>query len=178
MTAEITYFGYATSMWQEMPEVRMSAPEATHLMAVLTACYTGGRIFTAVISFFKLIRRPDLILSYHFAVIIFALAGLYFGRLNSTIVYLATAALGYGFSACWPSMFAFTETHLKLTDRVASLYSFLVGVVGLVVPLVLGQTFNAHPKVLLLLEAIFIGLSITFFATVRLLILFSGELKR
>lgn len=171
MTGEISYLSYSTTMWQVVEEGPMAAPEANHLMAILTASYTAGRLLTAVISL--RVNRPEMILAYHFALTITSLVLLFFGR-STTFRTLVSALLGYGFSACWPSMFAFTEQNLRLTGRVASLYSFLVGVIGLAVPLVLGQTFAAHPKVLLVLVTGFVLLGVGFFAAAWLVIRFGG----
>ena len=171
MTGEISYLSYSTTMWQVVEEGPMAAPEANHLMAILTASYTAGRLLTAVISL--RVNRPEMILAYHFALTITSLVLLFFVR-STTFRTLVSALLGYGFSACWPSMFAFTEGHLRLTGRIASLYSFLVGVIGLAMPLVLGQTFAAHPKVLLMLVTGFVLLGVGFFAAAWLVIRFGG----
>src|SRR5699024_5159298 len=148
-----------------------------HIMGILSAEYTLGRLASAFISM-KL--RPDIMISYHFVTLLAALSMLFFGRNDQMWITIGTAMLGkeiidvctkklsvrmifrppcieyinrlppigYGFSAMWPAMFAFTERHLRLTDRVCSLFSFLCGAVSLVIPLVLGQSFKSNPLIL------------------------------
>lgn len=70
----------------------------------------------------------------------------------------------------WPAILAFTERHLRLSNRICSIYSFLAGLLSLVVPFILGQTFNAHPTMLFLIEAGFVSTSLGAFILVRLLI--------
>lgn len=85
-----------------------------------------------------------------------------------TLIYVSTAFLGYGFSAFWAAVFAFAERHLRLTDRVCSLFSFLSGAVSLVIPLILGQTFRTWPLVLFYLEFAFLGVSLLLYVWVRI----------
>lgn len=71
----------------------------------------------------------------------------------------------------WPAIFAFTERHLLLSERVCSLYSFLSGIVSLVIPLILGQVFNSWPLILFYLEALFIIISLILFVIVKVWII-------
>src|SRR5699024_4123643 len=73
----------------------------------------------------------------------------------------------YAFSAMWAAVFAFAERHLRLTDRVCSLFSFLCGTVSLAIPLVLGQSFKANPLILFYLEFASIGASAILFGIVK-----------
>lgn len=84
---------------------------------------------------------------------------------------------GYGFSAISPGMNAFTERHLKLTDRVASFYTFIGAAISLIMPLLLGQLFHAHPMVLFLIAFAFEGVAISCFVLLRLWISVSGVQK-
>ena len=122
--AEFGHFSFSTSMFQYL-EIGLSASQSAMVTSILSATFTLGRLLTAFIS----IRlQPDLIISYHYAIIIISLGVLYIGRHNLVVIYLSTAGLGYGYSCVWPAFFSFTERHLKLTDRVSSCYSFLFGV--------------------------------------------------
>ncbi len=65
-------------------------------------------------------------------------------------------------------MNAFTERHLKLTDRVASFYTFIGAGISLITPLILGQLFHAFPGVLFIIAFVFYGVAIGCFVLLRL----------
>jgi len=65
----------------------------------------------------------------------------------------------------WPGLLAFAERHLRLSDRVCSLYSFMSGTGSLIIPLVMGQSFEQYPNMLFVLEAVFILISLCLFAS-------------
>ena len=88
--AEIGYFYYSPTMLQYM-DIKLTASVAAHVSSVLSAAYTSGRLLTAFIS---LKLKPDIIVSYHFVIILVAQVVLFIGRDNQTIIYIATAILG------------------------------------------------------------------------------------
>jgi fucose permease len=65
----------------------------------------------------------------------------------------------------WPGLLAFAERHLGLSDRVCSLYSFMSGIGSLIIPLIMGQTFDQHPLLLFVLEAGFVIISLALFVS-------------
>ena len=163
-TVEIGHFSFSAALFQQLP-VGLSAATAAHLLGVLSATYALGRLASAFIS---LRLQPDTILWYHFALLFGSLSLLFFGRDRPEVITVSTALLGYGFSACWPAVFAFAERHLRLTDGVCSLFSCLSGAVSLVIPLVLGQTFHSWPLVLFYLEFAFLAVSLALYIWVKL----------
>ena len=126
--AELGYFYYSPTMLQHLS---IEPSEAAHVLSVLSAAYTIGRLVTAFIS---LKLTPDIIMTYHFVIIIAAQTCLYFGRHNRTIIYITTVLLGYGFSAMWPAILAFTERHFKLSNRIGSLLFFFAGLATIFTP--------------------------------------------
>ena len=173
-TVETGHFSFSTALLQHLDNKSssLSAASAAHVMSILSATYTLGRFTSAFIS---ITIQPDVIISFHFGIIITAITILFYGRDQLWYITMATGLLGYGFSAMWPAMFAFTERHLRLSDKVCSLYSFLSGAVSLVIPLVLAQSFRSHPLILFSLEAIFITISLILFILVKLWILIDNN---
>ena len=67
-----------------------------------------------------------------------------------------------------PGFFSFTQNHLRLTDKICSMYSFTGALVALLMPLTLGQLFNKFPKIIFVMESVFLTASLSFFILVRL----------
>jgi len=88
--AEINYFYFSPTMFQFL-DIHLSAEEAAYVSSVLSAAYTFGRLCTAFISI-KL--RPDVIIGYHFVIIVAAKLVLFFGRDSHTTIYVGTVVLG------------------------------------------------------------------------------------
>ncbi|OTF75103.1 hypothetical protein BLA29_002080 [Euroglyphus maynei] len=111
--AEQGYFFYSDTMFQYWKPVMTSSKSAT-VLATLAATYTIGRLLTAFIS---MRLKPDLIIVYHYVIIIISLIWLNVTHYSEVSIYLGTAFLGYGFSAMWPAMVSFAEHHIGLTDQ-------------------------------------------------------------
>lgn len=164
MPTEGLYLGQSASMWQFL-EIKLTAQEAAQQLTLLGATFTGGRLLTALIA---LKLKPDLIMTYHYAIIIGSLLLLFFGRHDRMLITIGNCILGFGYSAIYPAFFAFTQQHLRLTEKICSMYSFIGSLVSLVRPLVLGQTFREFPQVIFIMEAVFLSVTVTMFALVRI----------
>lgn len=164
IAAEFGYITHSTSMYQYM-DIQLSGQEAARLTALLLTQYTFGRLASAFIS---LKLSNDIIIGYHFALQLIGLLILYTGRHSLTMLYLGTATLGFGFSALYPAVFAFTQETIGLSERVCSMYAFLVGGTCLLTPLVLSQVFHSYPEVLMFISAGFITCSCTLFVVLRI----------
>lgn len=161
-SAELGWFNFATTMWQYL-EIHLDATTSAQAQSILSGAYAVGRLLSAFISI-KVV--PQIVLSYHFVIIATGLTTLFFGQHNKSIIFGASAVLGYGFSAMWPAIFAFAEEHFRLTDRAYSSFTVLSGIISLTFPLVLGQTFRKHPIALFFLESSFLVIAFGIFATI------------
>ena len=93
-SAENNYIPYSTAMWQSLP-VHLSAEEANRVSSVLSIFYTIGPLVTSLIS----IRlMPDIIILYHYAIMLIALLFLFFGQRNIKLIYVGSAIIGNNFS--------------------------------------------------------------------------------
>ncbi|OTF70693.1 hypothetical protein BLA29_005916 [Euroglyphus maynei] len=164
--AELGYFYYSPTMLQHL---KVEPSEAAHVLSVLSAAYTIGRLVTAFIS---LKLTPDIIMTYHLVIIIAAQTCLYFGRHNLTIIYITTALLGFGFSAMWPAILAFTERHFKLSNRIGSLLFFFAGLATIFTPFLIARYLETWPEVLFVFEGSYLVASIILFISVKLLLVF------
>ncbi|KAH9392164.1 hypothetical protein TYRP_005232, partial [Tyrophagus putrescentiae] len=174
VACEFGYVAFSISMYQYLP-IHLSAPLSARVQSIMCTTFTLGRLLTAFIS---LKLKPDLILAYHYVILLGSIAFLYLTQHNLNAIYAGNVVLGFGFSAIWPGLFGFTEHFLGLTARVCTLYAFCAGTACLVIPLLLGSTFKAHPIVLL--EAIFVFTVVSFiiFSFVRIWILIDSRRER
>lgn len=163
VACEFGYVAFSISMYQYL-EIHLSAPLSARVQSIMCTSFTLGRLLTAFIS---LKLRPDLILAYHYLILIGSIVFLYLYQTNLNAIYLGNVLLGFGFSAIWPGLFGFTEHFLGLTDRVCTYFAFNAGTACLVIPLLLGSTFKAHPIVLLEAIFLFTVLSFVIFLSVR-----------
>lgn len=163
-SVELGWFNFSTTMWQFLP-VDLDATQSNLMMSIVSGTFTLGRFLTG---FIALRLSPDTILAYHLVTMAVGLGTLFLGRADQTFIIIGNALFGFGLSAMWPALFAFTERHLRLSDRVCSLYSFLAGFLSIMTPLILGSTFNAHPTALFLIEGINLTICAAAFITVKL----------
>nr|XP_027205948.1 uncharacterized protein LOC113799506 isoform X2 [Dermatophagoides pteronyssinus] len=168
MGAEMAYNDYSDTMFQYWQPDRLTATQSATVMACLCTGCTVGCLITAIIS---LRLKPNIIIAYHLAIIIGALSLLYVGRHNTIIIYISNAMLGYGFSAVWPGILAFTERHLKMTDRASSFIFFFTESAVMFTPLLIGQYLTTQPLILMLFEAIYMTISIILFIIISMLFL-------
>ena len=102
---EVSHFFFLTTLLQYIGN-KFEPDEASHVVSIMSAAYTVGRLATAFIS----LRLPaNLILTYHYTIIVGSLVLLYLGQSSHRLIYAGTVTIGYGFSAMWPAMFDFTS---------------------------------------------------------------------
>lgn len=171
-TAETGYFPYVSTCWQYM-EIKFSAAEAATLMSVLSTTYALGPLVSMAVSMRGV--SVDNILSYHYVFLFTGVGILYFGRLSRPMIYLGSGILGYGMSAMTAGLTAFSNDHLRLSNRVASMYSFTSGTVSMAIPLVIGHFLESQPIMLLYLAASFIAISLILFVLLRVWLVCSSK---
>ena len=94
IAAELGYFAFVTSMYQKL-DIQLAASTATQVQSIMFATYTMGRLLSAFIS---LKVKPDIILAYHFVIILISVAILFIGKDNLTLIYIGNSALGMSYN--------------------------------------------------------------------------------
>lgn len=158
---ELNYFAFSSVYFQKSGDNPLSATESARVLSLLAFMYAIGRLLTAFISI-KVV--PDIIVVYHLATLIVGQSITFlWGRHSHAGIYVGTIITGLGFSAIWPGILAFTERHLRLDDRVGSIFSLITGLLSLSVPLIISQYLNTFPQILFLLSSILIPVSLIVF---------------
>ena len=188
-STELGWFNFSTTMhqyWSKKPSnetetgwgsggsgIQLSASTADHLLAVQFIWFAIGRLST---TFITIKLSPEYIISYHYVIICGSLIAQYCVRGTSQIwIAVTNSALGYGMSAMWPALMAFTERHLRLSDQICSMYSFLSGICSLIIPMIMSQTLKARPLLLFYLCGLFTSISLVLFISVWIWILYSSS---
>lgn len=165
-SVDVTYFYFSSQYMQHLSDP-MSASQAASLVSLLSAAYSLGRLVAAGVSV-KL--QPGMIVAYHHIISLIGQAIIFFGRESRVCIYSGTIIFGLGISALWPGMLAFTEQHLRLTDKVSSIFSFITGMFSLISPLIITLFIESHPNILFVVCAALASLSLTAFISVVVLI--------
>lgn len=151
VTVSLAPFGaQEATMWSFLPAtlqygvLRMSAESAATVLSIAAGTFALGKI---VGIFLTLRLAPETILTGHHFISNVAIAMLYFFRDNDTMVRISVGLMGFGFSVIWPSTFSLTERYVGLTNPICSLFSFMVGLNTLLVPIVIGPLLESNPNV-------------------------------
>lgn len=142
---ESSYWSFFASMLQYSP-AKFLASEAAAALSMSGIGYAVGRLVAIVLSFWV---SSDTLLIGHNILVLASLALLYYSFASYNMLILGTIMLGYSISAIWPALFSFTSYHLRLTDKICTAFSFLSGVLTLLVPFILGDSIQKNPIFLL-----------------------------
>lgn len=70
----------------------------------------------------------------------------------------------------WPAILAFTERHLKLSDRDGSIMFVFAGFVSIFTPFIIGSYLESQPLVLFVFEGVYLSLSLVLFIIFKIVI--------
>ncbi|CAG7723551.1 unnamed protein product [Allacma fusca] len=137
-------------------DLRLSEPDGAAVLSGLTGAYTAGRLAGILISYKKV--SPALILVFN---LIFATMGnvilLIFANSNLTLLWVGAVLLGLGYSTVFACVYDHIEKHLQVTNLIGALLLIVGGLVPVVYPLIVGDSVERKP--LVLMYVIFFSLS-------------------
>lgn len=173
-SCEVNYFYFSPTMFQYL-DIRLSAAKSAHLLSTLSTTFAIGRVLSVFVSLHVI---PDVMIAFHLTVVAVSQMLLYIYRDNELLIFVFTALLGYGFSAMWAGLFAFTERHIGLSERVGSVFCLLIGFLNLVAPMAISKYFHQTPVILFYVTWVFLSVSTICFLSVCVLILWSNRRRR
>lgn len=119
-----------------------------YLASETTAAYINS-IFWGAITLGRLISiplarkiSPSKLLLGNFGFAIISLALILFWPTNIVIVWIVSVGFGLSLSSAFPTLMALSETRMKVTGRVISLFFIGASFGGLLMPMILGQIFD------------------------------------
>lgn len=112
---------------------------AAYINSVFWGALTLGRLISIPLA--RKIRPSKLLLG-NFIFAILSLAMILLWPRNIMIVWLVSIGFGLSLSSAFPTLMALSETRLKVTGRVTSLFFVGASLGGLLMPMLLGQIFD------------------------------------
>lgn len=111
---------------------------AAYINSVFWGALTLGRLISIPLA--RKIKPSKLLLG-NFAFAIFSLALILIWPWNNMVVWVTSIGFGLSLSSAFPTLMAMSETRLKVTGRVTSLFFIGASLGGLLMPMLLGQIF-------------------------------------
>ncbi|RWS29144.1 sodium-dependent glucose transporter 1-like protein [Leptotrombidium deliense] len=166
----LVYSGFEISYMQFMPilvtqsKLNVSDTDAAFMnsaMNVAFTCFRGISIIANMIIESKILIYFDLFVLSIATTILFI-----FINTSQTMLYVGNILMGVGFSSIYPSIYAFVEQYIDVTNFIGSLFAFASGVTAIIYPPVIGEYIERNPLVVLYLNVM--SISLTLFAFVAL----------
>jgi len=87
---ESAHFAYSTTYYQYI-ELRISAPKAAQILSVMATSYTIGR---GLSSFIAIKVKPEVMIIYHYFIIIIGMLVLYLGQSSIALIWFGNVIIG------------------------------------------------------------------------------------
>ena len=91
---ELGYFQFSSTYYQYIA-LKLSASKSAQILSVMATTCTIGRCVSALIAF-KI--KPEIMLMYHYLIIILSILGLYFGQNYEVVIWVGNATIGIQFN--------------------------------------------------------------------------------
>jgi len=116
-----------------------SGTAASYMNSVFWGALTLGRLLSVYLAK-KL--APSKLLIGNFSLAILSLGIILIWPTSRTIVWVVSIGLGFSLSSVFPTLMALSETRMKVTGSVTSMFFLGVSLGGIFMPMILGQIFD------------------------------------
>lgn len=168
-TTETTIFQYL-STYSYYSSLQFTADQGDSLVIALTLSYVIAKLMFILMS---LKVTPQQILYQTFTLIIIAYAVFVYGVKSEQMIWLGTVLIGIGFSASYPSIFAYLEQYLEMTNKKGTVFVFSCGLLGIISPLIVGNYIENQSIILMYVCLINTSVSICSFIVIHFIVLLS-----
>ncbi len=121
--SETVYLMFSATYFQYFP-LKLTASKSAQIVSAMATSYTISRGISVLIAI-KI--RPQLVISYHFLIIITSIIILFFGQNSITLVWVGSLSLSFGYSPVYPSIFSYINQYLVITDRIGTIFVIFHG---------------------------------------------------
>lgn len=144
-----TFASSEAIMWAFLPSIlqydsQISAEHAATVLSIIATFFTIGKLSGIICSFYF---APDKMLFLHHSITLISMATFFFWRYDPRMIHISAAFMGFGLSTQWPCLFSMTNSFIGLTSSMCVMFSFVVGLLTLVLPLCLGRYVETNPIV-------------------------------
>ncbi|CAG2119161.1 unnamed protein product, partial [Medioppia subpectinata] len=163
---ESMYLKFAIAYYQYSPQ-RLSAGTGADIFAVSTGVFSVARLVNVFVSMRVTINT---MICYHYAILLVAMVMMVVGQYSLPTLWVASALLMWGFSPMFAGTYTFTDQYLSMTDRMGTVFLLARGVVTIFTPLIIGEFMEHESWVFLVIEWVYLGLSIVVFMAIHYMI--------
>ena len=135
---------------------------ASYMNSIFWGALTLGRLVSVLLAKHL---KPSTILIGNFSLSIAFLGLILIWPLNASVVWVASAGLGFSLSSVFPTLLALGESRMKITGAVTGLFFLGSSLGGTLLPMLMGQIFEyigAYQIMLILLSGVVMGLIVLF----------------
>ncbi|RWS17336.1 sodium-dependent glucose transporter 1-like protein [Dinothrombium tinctorium] len=175
----LIYSGFEISYMQFMPtlvtksKLNVSNTDAAYMNSAMNLAYTCFRGLSAIINM-KI--STEMLLYFDFAVLLMAtIILLIFINTSWLMVLIGNIFMGVGFASIFPSILAFVEKHMPVTNFIGSIFTFSGGVMAIVYPRLIGKYIENDSSFVLYLSLASVVLTTLSFTSIYI---FATKCKR
>jgi len=155
------------SAYYQYSAIHLTASKATEIISAKATAYTIGR----GISIFIAIKiKPQYMMAYHLSISIIGVVILIFAQNSITWIWIASATVGFGFSAMFPAIYSFLRQYIQMTDRIGTILTFSSGSLNLFSPFILGTFIEKHSIAFVIVEMTYLLISSFLFCIILYII--------
>ncbi len=144
--SESVYKHYSSTYFQYIP-LKLTASKSAEIVSAMALTFTIGRGISVFIAFRI---RPQLMIAYHFLILITSLIILFLAKNSLNLLWTGSLMTSLGFSPIYPAVFAFISQYLHMTNRVGTVFIFSSSSLNLFLPYILGTFIEKNPIVFML----------------------------
>ncbi|XP_054161706.1 sodium-dependent glucose transporter 1A-like [Oppia nitens] len=156
---QMEFLKFIFTYMQKSP-VDVSPQTGSDIMIVSTSVYTAFTVVNAVLTI-RVGVNP--VIYGHYSLVVVAACVLVIGHYYLVALWVAAVLMCWAFSAMFAGVYAFTEQYVTLTNRLSTGIVMARGVCTLFTPVIIGQFIDDHSYVFLIVEWIYLTLSIALF---------------
>ncbi len=164
--SETVYLMFSATYFQYFP-LKLTASKSAQIVSTMATSYTISRGISVLIAI-KI--RPQLMISYHFLIIITSIIILFFGQNSITLVWVGSLSLSFGYSPVYPSIFSYINQYLVITDRIGTIFVFSTATITMFAPFVLGTYIEKFAVVYIISIITTLSISILLFIIILYII--------
>jgi hypothetical protein len=164
--SESVYLNFSATYFQYIP-LKLTASKSAEIVSAMATSYTIGRGISVLIAI-KI--KPQLMIGYHFVILITSIIILLFGQNSITLIWIGGLTLSFGFSSVFPAIISFISQYLMITDRIGTILVFSSTSITMFAPLVLGTYIEKFSPIYVISIVTNISISILLFIIILYII--------
>jgi len=157
---------FGATYYQYIP-LKLTASKSAEIVSAMALTYTIGRGISVLIA---MKVKPEHMIAYQFLILLIGITILLFGQSSTTLIWIGSLTLSYGFSSLFPSILAFISQHLTITNNIGAILIFSSSFLNMLSPFILGTYIESYPIIYILSMITILLIDILLFLIILLII--------